>query len=264
MTIKIGVASDIHMEFYDTNPEFYDWSGDILILAGDICEGREYRKYHNFWSQAAAMAEHVILIAGNHEYYGSCIDNEIDNIREELSRYKNFHILDNESIELYGIQFTGSTLWTNLEKYPIVSAHAQQQIYDYKTIRTERDGEERRIRPSDTSEYYKNALEYLEDVVSNGKRTVVITHHAPSERSVGPNFVNNYLNPAFVNDLDCFIEAYPNIEQWIHGHTHDFFNYHIGTCQVTCNPRGYPGERPRLLPPFVPYTIMIDKSTLAD
>ncbi|MCY1554175.1 hypothetical protein D9M68_907290 [compost metagenome] len=26
---------------------------------------------------------------------------------------------------------------------------------------------------------------------------------------------------------------------WFHGHTHDSFDYRVGTCRVVCNPRGY-------------------------
>jgi predicted phosphodiesterase len=29
---------------------------------------------------------------------------------------------------------------------------------------------------------------------------------------------------------------------WIHGHTHDPFDYEINGTRVICNPRGYPGE----------------------
>jgi len=35
------------------------------------------------------------------------------------------------------------------------------------------------------------------------------------------------------------------IRLWTHGHTHEDFDYEIGTCRVVCNPRGYVGHEPR-------------------
>ena len=37
------------------------------------------------------------------------------------------------------------------------------------------------------------------------------------------------------------IEMQPRL--WVHGHTHEIFDYYIGTTRVLCNPRGYPHER---------------------
>jgi hypothetical protein len=34
----------------------------------------------------------------------------------------------------------------------------------------------------------------------------------------------------------------PEIVLWTHGHTHEDFDYMIGTTRVVCNPRGYVGH----------------------
>jgi hypothetical protein len=31
----------------------------------------------------------------------------------------------------------------------------------------------------------------------------------------------------------------PNIKLWTHGHTHEDFDYMVGSTRVFCNPRGY-------------------------
>ena len=50
------------------------------------------------------------------------------------------------------------------------------------------------------------------------------------------------MNGAFHSDLDHMMEMADNVKVWIHGHTHDEFNYVVGTTNVLCNPRGYPKE----------------------
>jgi hypothetical protein len=36
-----------------------------------------------------------------------------------------------------------------------------------------------------------------------------------------------------------FILERPQIKLWTHGHTHEEFDYMIGSTRVVCNPRGY-------------------------
>jgi len=70
-------------------------------------------------------------------------------------------------------------------------------------------------------------------------KTVVVTHHAPSERSVAPKYAGQILNHAYFSHMDDMIEAAkPAI--WVHGHVHSSFSYKIGETRVVCNPRGYP------------------------
>ena len=46
-------------------------------------------------------------------------------------------------------------------------------------------------------------------------------------------------NGAYSSNLDDFIINNPKIKTWIHGHTHESFDYMIGSTQIVCNPRGY-------------------------
>jgi Icc-related predicted phosphoesterase len=69
---------------------------------------------------------------------------------------------------------------------------------------------------------------------------VVVTHHAPSKASIKPQYAGDHLmNGAYSSDLSEFILANPQIKLWTHGHTHDVFDYMIGSTRVVCNPRGY-------------------------
>jgi hypothetical protein len=47
------------------------------------------------------------------------------------------------------------------------------------------------------------------------------------------------MNGAYSSSLDEFILDHPQIKLWTHGHTHEDFDYMIGSTRVVCNPRGY-------------------------
>jgi len=57
---------------------------------------------------------------------------------------------------------------------------------------------------------------------------------------VKPRYRGDHLvNGAYSSDLSEFILDRPQIKVWTHGHTHDTFDYMVGTTRVLCNPRGY-------------------------
>lgn len=67
--------------------------------------------------------------------------------------------------------------------------------------------------------------------------------------SVPPRFARDLLTPAFASNLEDLMDG-GRVQLWIHGHTHDPFDYEIHGTRVVCNPRGYapyeltPGFRP--------------------
>ena len=81
--------------------------------------------------------------------------------------------------------------------------------------------------------------------------TVVITHYLPHRHSIHPKYKGDRLNPAFASDLSRLVR--PPVKLWIHGHTHESFNYVVNGTRLVCNPRGYlPMEpNPAFNPRFV-------------
>jgi Icc-related predicted phosphoesterase len=69
-------------------------------------------------------------------------------------------------------------------------------------------------------------------------RTMVVTHHAPSSRSVYPRYARDQLTPAFASSLEMMMNG-ERAALWVHGHMHDSFDYEINGTRVVCNPRGY-------------------------
>ena len=53
------------------------------------------------------------------------------------------------------------------------------------------------------------------------------------------------MNGAYSSELDEYIMDHPQIKLWTHGHTHEDFDYMIGSTRIVCNPRGYIGYERR-------------------
>lgn len=99
--------------------------------------------------------------------------------------------------------------------------------------------------PEDSVEDHRKMLGYIKHMCGEAKpnmKVVVVGHHAPSKTSTKPQYENDTLvNGAYSSDLSEFILDHPQIKLWTHGHTHDTFDYMIGSTRVVCNPRGYAG-----------------------
>jgi hypothetical protein len=106
----------------------------------------------------------------------------------------------------------------------------------------------RKLIPHDTMEAHMNTKEFFRNEIEKhpGKDTVVVTHHAPSYKSVHPHYAHDtHMNGGYASDLSEFILDRPQIKFWTHGHMHDPSDYMIGECRVICNPRGYVGYEQR-------------------
>lgn len=258
--MKLGLASDLHLDFADINPQFYDWRGDVLLLAGDVGEEDYLRKHgHAFFDQTSKMATYVLYILGNHEYYDSELDVADGHLEQFLEQWPNIISLKNRSIQIDHLDIFGSTMWTDYHGSPIAELVAQNELNDFQHIRHKGKGY-KKILPRDILREHQLASNAMMDFLGKdtGGFKVVMTHHAPSMRSVPDRHRHNYeLNKAYCNHFERLIENTPDLVAWVHGHTHDYFDYEIAQARIMCNPRGYPGERPSILPPYQPLTFFL-------
>lgn len=103
------------------------------------------------------------------------------------------------------------------------------------------------LSPEDVVVEFKKMVDYINIVTSaNEQKFVVVGHHAPSKASTHPRYQGDTLmNGAYSSSLDEFILDRPQIKLWTHGHTHEPFDYMIGSTRIVCNPRGYIGHEKR-------------------
>lgn len=233
--MRIHLLSDLHNEFERFVPQVADV--DAVILAGDI----DVKTRGVEWARQVFSAP-VLYIPGNHEYYGGHLEYSLEKMR--LGQDERVRVLDRDEVIINGVRFLGATMWTDYSATgnpPLASLTAQNSMNDFRKIRT---GSYRRIRPADLVEQATKTRDWLRSRLGepyNG-RTVVITHHAPSLRSLQDNVhAGSHLDAAYANSWEDLMGG-DHAVLWAHGHLHVAVDYEVAGTRVVCNPRGYPGE----------------------
>ena len=242
-----------------------------------IVEHGKSQRYYDFFSRCAFEFPKVLYVAGNHEHYNGDYAETFKILRNYLGRIENLHILDKEHVTIDGVTFIGGTLWTDMNAQdPVTLAHIRgimndfriiqnsAEMVSYKTMVNAYDGDGNvkldangqpiqqaefhkrpaKFTPEDTVQDHKKMLEYIQVTTAmlgeNSNKYVVVGHHAPSKASTHPRYRTEVImNGAYSSRLDQFILDNPQIKLWTHGHTHEEFDYMIGSTRVVCNPRGY-------------------------
>jgi predicted phosphodiesterase len=262
--MRVSVMSDLHLDFADLVLP----GGDVLILSGDVCEAKRFKKedYNanmvlleheradqrpdrcsRFLEEECAKYREVIYVMGNHEHYGYQFHKTYDHIKSQLP--SNVHLLEKESYEIDGVIFMGGTLWTDMNNHDQLTLyHMKSMMNDYRqvTMLNETNGAYHKLQPEKTvTEHIKTKQYFTQQLSENrqsgrNKPVVVCTHHSPSKASTHPRYADDVImNGAYSSDLSEFILDNPEIKVWTHGHTHHQFDYMIGDTRIICNPRGY-------------------------
>ncbi len=234
--MKLHILSDLHLSLGAL--EIPENDADTVILAGDIARPKEAASW------ASGFAKPVLYVLGNHEFYGSSIAGAIDELKQ-LCAGTNIHVLDNDEVIIDGVRFLGTTLWTDFmlfgagEKRAIAMQEALRFMRDFSRIRVG-EAAEALFSPADSAALFNIHAAWLKSKLAEpySGPTVVITHHAPSRKSIHPKFAGSLLNACFVSDAERLIDG-SRARLWIHGHTHDSFDYLLNGTRVVCNPRGY-------------------------
>jgi predicted phosphodiesterase len=241
--MKINLVSDLHL---DINSDVTLPGGEVLILAGDICEYRSLRDLpdiQKFFNVECAKYTKVFYVLGNHEHYRHSLHKTYNDMKQLLPA--NVTLLENEFEEYNGVVFLGATLWTDLNRGdPVTAWHLKSAMNDYKVIQNyyPEKGLYYKLTPEWTAEVHQQTVEYFKSVLEQNthKPVVLITHHAPSFMSVNEKYKHDTtMNGGYASELGEFILDHPNIKYAVHGHMHDPVDYMIGGTRVLANPRGY-------------------------
>lgn len=247
--MKIKLWSDLHLEFFRSSVNVERDGADVLVLAGDICVAREMPNFVPFFETCAKTFPDILYIAGNHEYYNGRWDSTYEIMREDLAHLPNIHICDGEAVNIQGKPFWAGTMWTDFNNGDHACLlDAKHGMNDYRCIMT-KDGI---LSPWDTMNEHmaqRCGLDvWLNGINGHGGHSdpcVVVTHMAPSKQSIHPRYKDELSNGAYSSDLTQLMN--PNVKLWLHGHTHDSFDYMEDGTRVVANPAGYPlgqnGER---------------------
>lgn len=238
---RLWILSDLHAEQSLWLPLSPPDGIDVIVAAGDI-DGPASRSVKRLAALADGLP--VVFVPGNHEWYATGIhfgvDGEAERAREKADEL-GVHLLMDEEVEIAGVRFLGSTLWTDfaLHGTPEASmAYAARAMNDFRFIHPVEKGPE--LQPEDTIAWHRTSRAWLQSRLADPSPspTVVVTHHLPHRRSVAPRYEGDALNPAFASDLSDLVE-HGGAALWVHGHTHVSCDYLAGGTRVICNPKGY-------------------------
>lgn len=234
--MKILLLSDLHLSVQAMDPPASD--ADVVILAGDL--GRPPAAMQ--W--ARQYRQPTLFVAGNHEFYGSDLVSTYSRLREE-ARGSSVRILEREEWRHQGVRFLGCTLWSDFRIFPDEAtceqamAMAREKVHDFIRVTLSPDNDER-FSPMAARARFDESVAWFEERFAEpfDGPTVVITHFAPTLQSIHPRFEGSPFNACFVSDLAAQIKRWQPL-YWVHGHTHDSFDYQVGHTRVLANPRGY-------------------------
>ena len=116
--MKIQYCSDLHMEFHENmrfmNSLPLEPVGDVLVIAGDVGYLVDTTIPHlRFWKWASENYRHVLMIAGNHEYYNN---GDIAARGESWQKMflPNVGYYHNKVVRIDNVDFILSTLWSRI------------------------------------------------------------------------------------------------------------------------------------------------------
>jgi hypothetical protein len=254
--VKIQIASDLHLEFYENPKAIPDDiivpSAPILALLGDI--GLSFTDtLETFLHQQADRFEHVLFLAGNHEYYNhhggqpKTVQEQYEWMQKVCAAKPNLHFMDKDEFRV-GTDLTilGTTLWSAIP--PSAELVAKQSLNDYHKSYVSVD---RKLTPNVTNQWYTENREWLTNKIQEAKErrhtVVVLTHHTPSmEGTSDPKYDGNPLGHCFSTNLTRLLVD--PVAFWVCGHTHYNFDYpssfgpDSSTTRLVSNQRGYPGK----------------------
>ncbi len=138
--MRIWIFSDLHRRAYArpwTPAAIPD--ADVAVVAGDVGEGLAETVA---WLAAAIRpAMPVVLVPGNHEYYGGTMQSDLAHGRRAAAR-QGIDLLDNDTVALAGCTLSGCSLWTD---YALDGIAGRAAAMDAARARAERPSQDRLV-----------------------------------------------------------------------------------------------------------------------
>lgn len=232
--MKLHVLSDVHAETRtaEYTAEFLRTlkthvkkdEPNVLVAAGDLCCFRQDREstLELLLGSFSKMYDHVVFVPGNHEYWGSYMEDVPMQLESYRQKYGTISLTDGQIVDIDGVKFGGGTLW--------YGSDADGHFIDYSRIYSERQA------------IWNQNANWLKMDLS--EVDVCVSHHMPTEESIAPKWLrygNNEFFCAFIEEHLASFSKLPKL--FIHGHTHNPMDF-VGVCgsRFYCNPHGYQNE----------------------
>jgi predicted phosphodiesterase len=260
--LDIQIVSDLHLEFWSKKGKFnfIKPSAPILALVGDICccgADDDFEIFKRFIYEILTSYEHIILVAGNHEYYYNpskkkvniTAANTIEGINAKIKQFfketsPKLHFLNNSGMQVTIGKTTylivGTTLWSWIPEDR--RAAVQETMNDYQFIYTITNKKIKPLTSLEVATRHIKCYKYLKTQVLKAKKAgskiIILTHHKPY---LSPTHNPKTLDVAYESDLTSLMVA--PVVLWAYGHTHIADDSWHKTVHLYSNPKGYPSQK---------------------
>lgn len=274
---RIHVLSDVHLETgpYEI-PEGLEF--DILIAAGDIGPIEHAVEW------LASFGKPVVYVLGNHEHWQHEFGDALA-LAKAAAKGTTVRVLEREAAVIQGVRFLGATLWTDFGSWnsglvetaiSYMRDYSQITAHRWYAVKSNRSWFRRQCRkigidqqttrqwiaeglfhPAIAYQAHAKTVAWLSYTLLKSFEgpTVVVTHHAPSFKSLRESGVpEGELQPdywqypdrsltrqaAYASRLEPLLKYHAKaIDLWVHGHIHHGFDILTPPTRIICNPRGY-------------------------
>lgn len=232
---SLQYMSDLHLERIRYKFDVQK-AAPTLILGGDIGRFRDYESYKDFLAQQCARYDRVLLVAGNHEFYGSSQEEGLaaaDKLVEDPCMSGRLHFMDRARVDIPSSNVTilGCTLQSH------IPADYTRLTNDFNQIQG--------WRVAHHNEEHQRDLKWLKESLaelsreSSPRTVVIVTHYDPAfEKVTHPRLENNAVSPCFSSHSLEKLSAWNGgglVSHWIFGHTHWNASFKSGTVRVVSN-----------------------------
>lgn len=217
---------------------------DLLVVAGDwysVCRPRNTRE---MVSRLLELYVRVLLVPGNHDFWRATPEQAGKALYDAAGHYLGTRVFvapEPAALTIAGQRFLCGTMW-----YRRPARRQIQDFIDFRQINAPRS-------------WFFEQQQAFADLLYEGESirdAVVVTHHLPTKHSTPPEFKASPTNHFFVCDMaGAIVERRPKL--WLHGHTHQAFDYKVCETRVVCWPRGYPFEYRARPEPYEPKLIEV-------
>ncbi|CAK4032763.1 hypothetical protein TI39_contig5852g00007 [Lecanosticta acicola] len=255
--VAIQFMSDLHQEQHE-----YGFTAvrtaPTLILGGDIGRFRDYERYRGLLSRLCAQFELVLLIAGNHEFYGTTRAKGLEaatKLTQDPSMGGRLRFLNRDRVDLHtNITILGCTLHSRIAPGYTRLTNDFKRISEW-SVEAHNEEHERDL------QWLQASLRKLR-VEEPKRQVIVVTHYAPMfERVCHPQNELNDVSQCFSSTALEYLrqsEVLGSVSHWIFGHTHWNVNIKSGNLHVVSNQMHNDNrnlswwQRKRLYVPFKP------------
>lgn len=248
--MRIQIVSDLHLDAWrqageeapfnqnDIHPET-----SLLLLAGGLSGNLSQLRYWLSDLVAERPKLAVIVVPGVREHTGFSLP-ETDALYANMLNLPGKMVVAGKCGMYYlripslDLRILSCTLWSRL---PGEKEAGYSQFADFLPDIAGRNG--RALETREITAAHQEQVAWLEENLSTpfSGKTLVVTHHAPSFRSVGTRGKAGARRYEQASDLDGLVAHYrPDV--WVHGLVPRPVHYQIGGTLVVSNPCGDPGN----------------------